>query len=1082
MTSDSDFPSDAVDFSPRDFLKQRKPEAFSDSSVDSESKLTRPFLEYFLNSLTSRSEEIAFENFARKLAQREVCPNLLPHTGPTGGGDSKVDTETYPVAETLALTWFYGFGAQHARWAFAISTKEKWRSKLQADLKKIVGTKRGYTDAYFISSRFVKDKLHGDLEDELSDKYLLKVHILDRNWVLDKVFERHRHDDLLVSEFGLQEAASPTIRAGALDRERQEDLNELEERISAAAGEGSLGPAVVDDCLRSVFLSRAMELPRTEVDGRLVRAARMAEQCGTSYQKMMAAYESAWTSFWYFNDSEPLVAAYDAVESAALTTGNSTDLELVSNLWMLLRTAVSRGWVDAVRAALGRRTATLRGALDKLAADKTRPSGALHALTMSLQLQLVGAKNDAGPLLDQIRNVLLEGEGLLGYPLMKVIGHMIDFGEVLGDVPEYDDLYASMAEIKGRREGVTAAALMLLDRGEIHIQAKRHFDAIRVLGRILTDLYTDETRDEAAIAFLLCGYAFEGAGLLWAARMTTLQAAHIASMDYFDRREITFLQAAAYNRMKWIELQLGRFASLLQWHEADVLFRSILEQQNEQTPEVRSDAIFDRICAVLLLKTPTHQCARLAQLPDCLEPLGLFVSASAIRYMLGHDPEIPNVSFEDTEAIFKRLAEQTVAGQLPPTVGLDRCGTVQGSVLGVTFEARTDGSAPAAYMAEAVIAGVESFMATARDTEAFGDGPRVLIDVRYDAAADDILTYSVYEEHGLPRVHVVSRVDTDAGLPANQQLELQKSFGDLLVEVCSQSFHYRNAEETFTRFIRDENALGRTSIAALSFISERNILGNEPKDSVERWGSPETRTFEVRRPYSPLSELSMSARVPMQSTNGDADRDESFGSHKDVKNVSLIRNTLWKRAQWCATAFMVPADLAVSPTLVFVFQDGEAGVAILRAWINEFGATDAEERLRITIVRGIDRERPCAYHVLVGTNLLAAEQHPSMRTVTTTRARRMEPDTDQNLRGFLARYERLGEYNLIAAGASPEGLMPFFDARLKKRQLNVREAWQIGRNDTDAPAIHSEDAVVVPSGITNPPVVALQEWLKQLAQ
>jgi hypothetical protein len=35
-----------------------------------------------LDTLTSRSQETIFENFARRLAQCEVCPNLLPHTGP----------------------------------------------------------------------------------------------------------------------------------------------------------------------------------------------------------------------------------------------------------------------------------------------------------------------------------------------------------------------------------------------------------------------------------------------------------------------------------------------------------------------------------------------------------------------------------------------------------------------------------------------------------------------------------------------------------------------------------------------------------------------------------------------------------------------------------------------------------------------------------------------------------------------------------------------------------------------------------------------------------------------------------------
>ncbi len=70
--------------------------------------MDKTLLEYKLETLTSRSEEKQFEHFARKLAERLICPNLIPQTGPTGGGDSKVDTETYPVDEAISERWYEG--------------------------------------------------------------------------------------------------------------------------------------------------------------------------------------------------------------------------------------------------------------------------------------------------------------------------------------------------------------------------------------------------------------------------------------------------------------------------------------------------------------------------------------------------------------------------------------------------------------------------------------------------------------------------------------------------------------------------------------------------------------------------------------------------------------------------------------------------------------------------------------------------------------------------------------------------------------------------------------------------------------
>lgn len=177
-------------FRPSDFMRARHPELFSDSSVTSLPTLTREVFQYHLELLTSRKEETVFEHFCRRLAEKELCPNLSPQTGPTGGGDSKCDAETYPVAEQIALRWYEGRAsvATQERWAFAFSAKQEWSSKVRSDVKGIADTRRGYDLIYFITSRFARDKTKAALEDELTRAHGMKVRILDRNWILKCVF------------------------------------------------------------------------------------------------------------------------------------------------------------------------------------------------------------------------------------------------------------------------------------------------------------------------------------------------------------------------------------------------------------------------------------------------------------------------------------------------------------------------------------------------------------------------------------------------------------------------------------------------------------------------------------------------------------------------------------------------------------------------------------------------------------------------------------------------------------------------------------------------------------------------------
>jgi len=131
-----------ITFKPSEFMRARRPELFSDSLIYQEPHLSREIFAYHLDTLTNRKQEYEFEHFCRRLAEKELCPNLIPQTGPTGGGDGKVDTETYPVADAVSMRWYEGIGrdAAQERWAFAISAKKKWRPKIQSDVAKIVET------------------------------------------------------------------------------------------------------------------------------------------------------------------------------------------------------------------------------------------------------------------------------------------------------------------------------------------------------------------------------------------------------------------------------------------------------------------------------------------------------------------------------------------------------------------------------------------------------------------------------------------------------------------------------------------------------------------------------------------------------------------------------------------------------------------------------------------------------------------------------------------------------------------------------------------------------------------------------
>lgn len=154
---------------PSTFMRRLRPECYSDSGEHASYALSSSVLEYHLDSITARNETHDFEIFCRKLCERAICPNLRPQTGPDGGGDSKADTETYPVSDEISgLTYVGEANSGSERWAFAFSAKAKWADKARKDVKGIAETGRGYDKIIFVTSRFAKAKDRARVEDELS--------------------------------------------------------------------------------------------------------------------------------------------------------------------------------------------------------------------------------------------------------------------------------------------------------------------------------------------------------------------------------------------------------------------------------------------------------------------------------------------------------------------------------------------------------------------------------------------------------------------------------------------------------------------------------------------------------------------------------------------------------------------------------------------------------------------------------------------------------------------------------------------------------------------------------------------------
>ena len=129
-------------------------------------------------------------------------------------------------------------------------------------------------------------------------------------------------------------------------------------------------------------------------------------------------------------------------------------------------------------------------------------------------------------------------------------------------------------------------------------------------------------------------------------------------------------------------------------------------------------------------------------------------------------------------------------------------------------------------------------------------------------------------------------------------------------------------------------------------------------------------------------------------------------------------------------------------------------------------------------MRGISVSNPHSYRIAFAANLDLAPGKETRFATMMARLNTMTPQSNENLEMFLSRFARLGRY--LLAPAVMEGTPPrpeiLFEYAIEKTEINVREAWQVGRHDLDMIAISDEDDPIIPNGEGKPPVAELLEW------
>lgn len=906
---------------------------------------------------------------------------------------------------------------------------------------------------------------------------------------MDCVFEG-QFQELAISELSIGVSTKASVHVGPRDAERRKELAEIEDRIQRAAAANSFDAVYVDDCISAAEISRSLELPRVEVEGRFKRAERAANKWGNRHQKIEVVYQLIRTLYYWYNDFEDIPDLYLRLEELVEGTDSAHNLELLSNHWFAILTLsrmddpiVATEWLEA-------RTEFIIKESTRLSGETDRPSNALQAKSIGLLTQLILCTDSPDPILRELRSVIESSKGLVGFPARRFLDLIIELGPRIGKASEYDGLFESAVKMASELDGELTTAKYLLRRGREHLSNSRASDAIRVLGRTLRLLYRFDSRHLLMGALYSIGQAYSEVGLLWAARGAVLTGASITSNDFYAFGQITSAQSACYDQMKWLELCLGRIPSALEWHELDLAVKDVLARQNNELPE-HHEIDFDVLMGKQILRLRLDSLRYMTFMESELERLALPLSSKALRYALGYEDDLPEEMFgeevQDPQLAFVRWRDLTanINVDRQPSVGEAARQTLTSTILGCHITAVTDGHPACNAFAETLLACLESLLATSMKARVLPLAPALDIEISHSDSIGKCINFSYADVNGRAKYNAICG-DINPYNPGKDLLgEIQDVLADSVVSILAHSFLIGDLESHLEKLFKDESALERAINYNLSFSHVGNVLGHAPKANLMQWRRPDSVDLPLLRNEdwdtgnaSLTSPRVESLRPGVGEVPGEL-FDESEMSHTDFQASAVVRIPLWDKAGWFAIGFIFNPYRPEPPILALIFKNRDVARTIFEEWKTEFGDRALNE-IRVSIITGVDVDNPTYYRVSIGANLESVSSKGRFFTLI-SRSITMTPQSSMNLDNFLTVYSHTKSFLLAPAVMDDERNGPelLHKSMIPMKELHVRQAWEIGPHDVDSPSVHEDDNPIIPEGISEPPFIELIKQRKK---
>lgn len=1057
-----DFSLLGIDFekinSPAKMYRLMRPEYFSDS-IEVKEKLPRDVFKHIMSKISTEMRQDAFEEFTRRCVQKLITPNIIPQTGPTGGGDAKADLISFPVSKETSSLWTVPEGGSSGtkKWAFAISSVQKWGTKMDRDVKKIVENISDITRIYFCTNQAVASRSRLAKQKKYQTEYHVDTVILDLNWYVQAVYDQGCYDDAIES-LGLGDSLKLERKLGPRDTKREARLAELDKILPKTSTEG-YDDKYVDALIEAARLTRELERPQQEVYGRFTVALNAAQRYGLPQQLFECIYQKAWTDFYWYENADSTYAGYCELKKMLDVEINITRIEKLFTLFQILFTANHLGlFVNPVN--IQQEYDFFKDLYRKLKEEASRVSCTLFLRICLLEFELMQKsqltdnfdEERINTVISELIVLLTDASHRLDINFESLADNLTLIGKLYDRNEKFDDLIDKVAEIQSSRDKDISAASIQFQRGLQNIENNNFVDAIRHLSRSYVLFQKEDTLTELVRTSAFLAYAYSNVDLLYSAKTYYVKSLSLLFNSMGNEGRSDHLIVTILLRLCEIELNLGQLATFLEWLSYLDSYVAILP--NYLDKDFISDrSRLDALLGSLIHETPLNS-EEFAILPDILERHQLAFSRNILMMKMGKRNLVSDefkfmVDNEDTTKNFISQMTDHAHFLFPLVINSNKKGNLQTLVHGCTIRARYEGVTYEQTFCEMVLACIE-----------------LLLESKIKSApSTPVLNFEINcVNEGKTTVQQIGISDFKVTINKktfSSQKDVLETLIQMLIHVLSGSVVVNDLRAFFEERQNDDFLMQRLSLLANYLHDISNIIPNYRYSFIEMFSKPEDKSYN----YKKENETKRHNRANRQS---------------DTIITSLIDTSLWDSAKWHGCGYFISYDYSEPSIMVLLFENIASGIKIFEKWEEEY--RNKKLNLKIVIITKIDKEHPNWYKVLLTPDIksiLLEQNNTSERyVISASRFHLMNANSNDNIIRLQHSYAKFNFIGLSASAIINNQMSFDKDKRYNKvipvRNVEFREAWTIGLNEPESVAILPSDKIIIPTGHENDaPVLAV---------